>query len=92
MKYTTTALSVLTLALSSTSSAQSLTDLPTCALAPATAAFTSSNCGQDIACICKDQNFINSLRPVIERACSPEDFQSTYYPFPLYLLPENSPL
>ncbi|KAL8770362.1 MAG: hypothetical protein Q9194_005208, partial [Teloschistes cf. exilis] len=75
MKYTTAALSLLSLALSSTSSAQSLNDIPACALVPATNALSSSGCGWDIACICKNQNFIDSLRPVIQRDCSPDDFQ-----------------
>ena len=34
----------------------------------------------DIDCICKDQSFITSLLPIVEKDCSPADLQSTFYP------------
>jgi hypothetical protein len=32
----------------------------------------------DVNCICKDQSFINSLLPVVEKKCNPADLQSNY--------------
>ncbi|KAI4123304.1 MAG: hypothetical protein LQ338_005329 [Usnochroma carphineum] len=76
MKSTSTLLSLLALAL--TSHAQSINDVPQCASTPALQAFTSTGCQlTDFSCICKDQSFITSLLPVVQKACSPEDFQKT---------------
>ncbi|KAL8736912.1 MAG: hypothetical protein Q9181_002208 [Wetmoreana brouardii] len=45
---------------------------------PALASFTSSGCSlTDLPCICKNQNFISSLLPVVEKACPPEDLKKT---------------
>ncbi|KAL9593346.1 MAG: hypothetical protein Q9179_005938 [Wetmoreana sp. 5 TL-2023] len=76
MKYTSALLSILALTLS-TSNAQSFNDVPECASKPALAAFTSSGCSlTDLPCICKNQNFISSLLPVVKNACPPEDLKS----------------
>ncbi|KAI4278666.1 MAG: hypothetical protein L6R38_005195 [Xanthoria sp. 2 TBL-2021] len=76
MKYTATAISLLTLL--STSAAQSLNDVPGCASQAALSSFTSSGCAiSDPACICKNQNFLDSLLPVVTEACSPEELQRT---------------
>ncbi|KAI4256053.1 MAG: hypothetical protein L6R42_006428 [Xanthoria sp. 1 TBL-2021] len=76
MKYTATAISLLTLL--STSAAQSLNDVPECASQAALKSFTSSGCAiSDPACICRNQNFLDSLLPVVREACSPEEFQRT---------------
>ncbi|KAI4247254.1 MAG: hypothetical protein L6R40_001597 [Gallowayella cf. fulva] len=76
MKYTTTLISLLTLL--STSTAQSLADVPGCASAAAISSFTSSGCSvDDAACICKNQSFLASLLPLIEGACSPEELKKT---------------
>ena len=81
--------------------AQSISDVPHCAVcesatifnvvrcptkytAQAQAAYSSiSSTGcqiQEIACICKDQSFVASLLPVVEKACSPADLQSELSP------------
>ncbi|KAL8671758.1 MAG: hypothetical protein Q9168_003753 [Polycauliona sp. 1 TL-2023] len=76
MKYTTTALSLLTLL--STTSAQSLGDIPSCATEPALKAITSSGCAiSDAPCICKNRSFLDGLLPVVKAACSPEELQKT---------------
>ncbi|CAO1599016.1 MAG: hypothetical protein LQ349_001593 [Xanthoria aureola] len=76
MKYTTTAISLLTLF--STSTAQSISDVPRCAYQAALDSFTGSGCAiSNAACICKNQNFLDSLLPVVRAACSPEELQRT---------------
>ena len=37
----------------------------------------------DVNCICKDQSFMNSLLPVVEKSCNPADLQSMYQNFKL---------
>ncbi|KAL8945801.1 MAG: hypothetical protein Q9183_008003, partial [Haloplaca sp. 2 TL-2023] len=46
---------------------------------PAIASFTTSGCEDlnDFTCICENEDYINSLLPVIQEACSPEDLQRT---------------
>ncbi|KAL8927610.1 MAG: hypothetical protein Q9172_001320 [Xanthocarpia lactea] len=76
MKYRTTIVSLLTLL--STSTAQSLNDVPTCASQAALNSFANSGCTLgDNACICRNQDFLSSLLPVVERNCSPEEVQRT---------------
>ena len=44
----------------------------------ALSSLTSTGCQiADVGCICKDQSFINSLLPVVEKACDPADLQSS---------------
>ncbi|CAF9912943.1 MAG: hypothetical protein HETSPECPRED_001267 [Heterodermia speciosa] len=58
--------------------AQGISDLPECATQAAFSSLTSTGCQiSDIGCICKDQSFISSLLPVVEKACSPADLQKT---------------
>ncbi|KAL8785615.1 MAG: hypothetical protein Q9213_003269 [Squamulea squamosa] len=80
MKYTNTVLSLLTLL--STSTAQSLSDVPACASQAALNSFTNSGCPlTDAACICKNPNYLSSLLPVVRAACSPEELQNgLHYP------------
>ncbi|KAL8993360.1 MAG: hypothetical protein Q9169_006412 [Polycauliona sp. 2 TL-2023] len=74
MKYTATAISLLTLL--STSTAQSLSDVPPCATSAALESFTSSGCDlADAACICSNQDFLDGLLPVVREACTPEELQ-----------------
>ncbi|KAL8860842.1 MAG: hypothetical protein Q9178_002872 [Gyalolechia marmorata] len=76
MKYTITIVSLLTLL--STSTAQSLNDIPACASEAALSSFTNSGCTVgDNACICRNQDFLSSLLPVVEANCSPEEVQRT---------------
>ncbi|KAL8836411.1 MAG: hypothetical protein Q9176_006350 [Flavoplaca citrina] len=76
MKYTATAISLLTLL--STSAAQSLGDVPACASEAALSSFTNSGCPlTDPACICRNQGFLDSLLPVVQAECSPEELQRT---------------
>ncbi|KAL8906826.1 MAG: hypothetical protein Q9171_006106 [Xanthocarpia ochracea] len=76
MKYTTTIVSLLTLL--STSTAQSLNDVPACASEAAISSFTNSGCTLgDNACVCRNQDFVSSLLPVVRSNCSPEEFQRT---------------
>ncbi|KAL8847273.1 MAG: hypothetical protein Q9198_011238 [Flavoplaca austrocitrina] len=85
MKYTATAISLLTLL--SSSAAQSLSDVPACASEAALSSFTNSGCPlTDAACICRNQGFLDSLLPVVQDQCSPEELQSTFFPsFHLHL-------
>lgn len=40
---------------------------------------TSTGCQiTEVECICKDQSFLSSLLPVVEKACSPADLQSMF--------------
>ncbi|KAL8654920.1 MAG: hypothetical protein Q9226_003244 [Calogaya cf. arnoldii] len=76
MKYTTTTFSLLTLL--STTTAQSLSDVPGCASQAAFNSITGSGCPiTDAACICRNQDFLDSLLPVVREACTPEEFQKT---------------
>ncbi|MCJ1360575.1 MAG: hypothetical protein MMC33_010583 [Icmadophila ericetorum] len=58
--------------------AQDLSQLPTCATTATISSLSSTGCSaSDFACICKDQSFLNSLLPLIEKACSSSDVQKT---------------
>ncbi|MCJ1357548.1 MAG: hypothetical protein MMC33_007544 [Icmadophila ericetorum] len=73
MRYQTIYASLATILLS-LSNAQNLGDLPTCAQTPTLTGIASTGCGAtDIQCVCKDQSFLNSLLPVLEKACDPSD-------------------
>ncbi|MCJ1335192.1 hypothetical protein MMC09_000459 [Bachmanniomyces sp. S44760] len=59
-------------------SAQDLSQIPSCALQPALAAFKSTGCGlTDFHCVCTDTSFLESLTPVITKACSCPDLAKT---------------
>ncbi|KAL8816422.1 MAG: hypothetical protein Q9223_004562 [Gallowayella weberi] len=76
MKYTSAIISLLTLL--STSTAQSFADVPRCASQAAINSFTNAGCAlNDFPCICKNQNFLASLVPVVEKACTPEELKKT---------------
>ncbi|KAL8867207.1 MAG: hypothetical protein Q9174_005811, partial [Haloplaca sp. 1 TL-2023] len=74
---TSTLVSALAIALSSTNA--QIPNIPECATGPAVASFQESGCTDlsDFACICRNQDYISSLLPVIQEACSPEDLQAT---------------
>ena len=47
----------------------------------ALSSISSSGCKlTDLSCLCKDQSFISSLLPVVEKDCSPADLQSRCNP------------
>jgi CFEM domain len=59
---------------------------------PAISSIGTTGCQlADIECICKDSAFINSLTPVVQKQCSPEDLQSKFslLPFSLILSPPS---
>lgn len=53
----------------------SISDLPTCAVAPVVNSFPES-CNGDIACACQGQSFITSVIPLVEAACTPEELET----------------
>ncbi|KAM0803159.1 hypothetical protein BDR22DRAFT_89603 [Usnea florida] len=56
----------------------SLADIPSCAEQVAFSSLNSTGCTlSDYSCLCKDQSFISSLLPVVEKDCSPADLQKT---------------
>jgi hypothetical protein len=52
-----------------------LSNLPSCALNPAISALGSTNCGTDVKCACSDQSFIDTLAPLIQKACTGAELQ-----------------
>ncbi|KAL2043989.1 hypothetical protein N7G274_003509 [Stereocaulon virgatum] len=58
--------------------AQSLGDLPKCALDAAQAGFAASSCQDaDYACICKDSSFLSTIQQKIDSVCSADDQAKT---------------
>jgi len=60
-------------------SAQSLSDLPACALPCALQGLQSTTCSQtDLPCICRAQSFIETTEKCVAGTCSDADMQSKF--------------
>lgn len=59
-------------------SAQSISDIPNCAMTSALESISSTKCEiSDFKCICNNKAWITSLLPKIEKDCNADDLKST---------------
>lgn len=73
---------ILLLALSvTTTSAQTLTDVPECSSNDALTNINNTGCQiSNLECICNDQGWLAKLLPQVQKDCSPADLASTLLP------------
>lgn len=73
---------ILLLALSiTTTSAQTLTDVPKCSANDALTNIKDTGCQiSDLKCICNDQDWLTKLLPQVQKDCSPADLASMLLP------------
>ncbi|KAL2429551.1 hypothetical protein ABEF95_006727 [Exophiala dermatitidis] len=73
-----TVVSAVALALAVPAFGQDITSLPQCAQSPILNAISSSGCGlTDIACICKNDDFVSGLVKLIPTLCNTQEVQET---------------